>query len=668
MSIQTILPDDLFRLKFLTGARLSPDAKSAVYIETRIEAETDKDDENDKDEKDEKQLSTLWLYSLETGEARRLTSGAHSDSGPRWSPDGKRLAFVSDRAEKPQIYVIPVDGGEARAVTDLEQGVGGDLAWSPDGKWIAFGAGPEEKTEYDKPYRVTRHIYRFNAMGYFENDAIQDLYIIESDPDADAEPKRLTEDAFANSGPLWSPDGREILYSAGFPPDSHRVFSYFKVVNLEGESRTIAPDWSGYIYRWTPDGENIVFVGKHVEAPVGAQSDLWIVSAKENGAEPESRTPTLDLDVGGGLGGDKLFAGPSVIGITGDSAYVQVQRRGTVRIYKIALSGAESCEPVVIGERACTLLDQAEDTLLFAVSTPNDPMNLYAAKLDGSGEKAITHINADILSERALPEVEALTFKGSDGVEVEGWLMKPLTGKPPYPTILYIHGGPHGAYGYNFSFDFQMLAGAGYAVLYINHRASTGYGDAFSTAITGDWGNLDYNDLMAGVDHAIERGLTDADKLGVCGLSGGGNLSCWIVGQTDRFKAAVPENPVTNFVSFYGVSDIGPWFATAQMGGAPHEIPEVYAKCSPITYAHKCTTPTLLIQGEADWRCPAEQSEQFYTVLKANGCTVEMVRLPNSSHAESIVGDLKVRRAQNDALLGWMNKYVLGIEEEKEKN
>jgi dipeptidyl aminopeptidase/acylaminoacyl peptidase len=245
--------------------------------------------------------------------------------------------------------------------------------------------------------------------------------------------------------------------------------------------------------------------------------------------------------------------------------------------------------------------------------------------------------------------------------------MKPPTGEPPYPTVLYIHGGPHGAYGYNFSFDFQMLAGAGYAVLYINHRASTGYGDAFSTAITGDWGNLDYNDLMAGVDYAIERGLTDADKLGVCGLSGGGNLSCWIVGQTDRFKAAVPENPVTNFVSFYGVSDIGPWFATAQMGGAPHEIPEVYAKCSPITYAHKCTTPTLLIQGEADWRCPAEQSEQFYTVLKANGCTVEMVRLPNSSHAESITGDLKVRRAQNDALLGWMNKYVLEIEEEKEE-
>jgi dipeptidyl aminopeptidase/acylaminoacyl peptidase len=205
-----------------------------------------------------------------------------------------------------------------------------------------------------------------------------------------------------------------------------------------------------------------------------------------------------------------------------------------------------------------------------------------------------------------------------------------------------------------------MLCGAGYAVLRVNHRASTGYGDAFSTAIKGDWGNLDYNDLMAGVDYVVEKGLADPDRLGVTGLSGGGNLSCWIVGQTDRFKAAVPQNPVTNFISFYGVSDIGVWFAAEQMGGHPHEIPDVYVKCSPITYAHRCTTPTLLIQSEHDWRCPPEQSEQFYTVLKANGCIVEMVRLPNAAHAAAIGGAPVNRRIHNEALLDWMNRYVLG--------
>ncbi len=266
----------------------------------------------------------------------------------------------------------------------------------------------------------------------------------------------------------------------------------------------------------------------------------------------------------------------------------------------------------------------------------------------------------DWLASVKLPTVEHLHFKGSDGAAVEGWICLPPEGEAPYPTVLYIHGGPHGAFGNIFHFDTQMLCGAGYAVLLVNHRASTGYGDEFSTAIKGDWGNLDYNDLMAGVDTAIAQGYTDGDKLGCCGLSGGGNLSCWIVANTRRFKAAVPENPVTNWVSMYGVSDISAWFAVEELGGAPHEIPEIYAKCSPITNAHTCTTPTLMLQGEHDWRCPAEQSEQFYTTLKANGCTVEMVRFPNSSHAASIYGAPAIRTAQNDALLGWMNQYVLG--------
>ncbi len=245
--------------------------------------------------------------------------------------------------------------------------------------------------------------------------------------------------------------------------------------------------------------------------------------------------------------------------------------------------------------------------------------------------------------------------------------MKPCIGEPPYPTILYIHGGPHSGFGHIFSFDFQMLAGAGYAVLFINQRGSTGYGDEFSTRIIGDWGNLDYKDLMAGVDLAIARGIADPDRLGCCGLSGGGNLTCWIVGQTDRFKAAVPENPVTNWVSMYGVGDIGPWFTPAEMGGLPHEIPEVYRRSSPITYAHRCTTPTLLIQGEHDYRCPAEQAEQFYAVLKAGGCLVEMVRLPTSPHAGSIHGRPMVRRVQNEVLLDWMNRYLLGIVADKKE-
>jgi dipeptidyl aminopeptidase/acylaminoacyl peptidase len=307
-----------------------------------------------------------------------------------------------------------------------------------------------------------------------------------------------------------------------------------------------------------------------------------------------------------------------------------------------------------------------QDALLYGVSKLNDPVEMYICKVDGSEERQLTTINKELLAELKLPETVHLQYTGVDGVTLEGWLMKPTTGvEAPYPTVLYIHGGPHSGFGHIYSFDFHMLAGAGYAVLFLNQRGSTGYGDGFSTKIIGDWGNLDYKDLMSGVDYAIEQGLVDGERMGVCGISGGGNLSCWIVGQTRRFKAAVPENPVVNWISMYGVSDISAWFAPAELGAKPHEMWDTYLRCSPITYAHTCTTPTLLVQGENDYRCPAEQSEQFYAVLKANGCTVEMLRLPQSSHAGSIAGAIPVRKAQNDALLDWMNRYVLGIQKEE---
>jgi dipeptidyl aminopeptidase/acylaminoacyl peptidase len=263
-----------------------------------------------------------------------------------------------------------------------------------------------------------------------------------------------------------------------------------------------------------------------------------------------------------------------------------------------------------------------------------------------------------LLAEWDHPEVENMLYASVDGEQVEGWLMKPEIGEAPWPTVVYVHGGPHSAFGHIFSFDFRMLAAAGFAVLFVNQRASTGYGDHFATAIKGDWGNLDFQDIMYGVDEGIARGLIDGDRLGICGLSGGGNLTCWAIGNTDRFKAAVPENPVTNWNSFYGVSDIGPWFATEQLGGHPWEIPDVYTRCSPVTYAHKCKTPTMIIQGEADYRCPAEQAEQFYTILKVVGCPVEMVRIPNSPHGGAIAGGYAQTLAQNKALLGWMQKWV----------
>jgi dipeptidyl aminopeptidase/acylaminoacyl peptidase len=645
-SQRPVAPEDLFRLAILQTARLSPDRRSLVYAVATVHA-------------DEQEHVALWIQSLETGVARQLTTGRGRDTGPEWSPDGRQIAFSSTRDGKAQIYLIPVDGGEARALTALEQGVGGGPLWSPDGSQIAFTAAPAPPPDLSKPYQVTRHVYRFDAMGYLDG-IVQSLYIISIDG---GEPRRLTNDDQHASALSWSPDGTEILVLSTMRPDSHDAYrGQLRAVTLAGAIRELTAGW-GYASTgtWTPDGRRVVFYGVPSGRPIGSKNDVWVMDRA--GGAPECRTATLVYHTGSALQDDMAVElGPRILAARDSrSAYAQVQVGGTVQIYRVALDGPEECAVVVGGERACFPFDLSDQHLLFGASTLVNPFDLYLTDLANSEERQITRLNTAVIDEWTPVTVESLQFSGSDGAPVEGWLMRPPVGDAPYPTVLYIHGGPHSGFGQIFSFDFQMLAGAGYAVLFVNQRGSTGYGDAFATGIKGDWGNLDYHDLMTGVDAAIARGLADPERLGVCGLSGGGNLSCWVIGQTNRFKAAVPENPVTNWVSFYGVSDIGPWFAVEELGGRPHEIPEIYQRCSPITYAHRCTTPTLLIQGEADYRCPAEQAEQFYAVLKASGCTVEMLRFPGGAHAASITGTPVIRKAHNEALLGWMNRYVLSI-------
>lgn len=641
---KSVLPDDLYRLQWAQDAQFSPDDTQIVYELSWMEG----DDER----------SALYLRNLQDNSERQLTNGLKKDSAPRWSPDGKQIAFVSTRSEKPQIFVIAADGGEARQVTWLKNGVGSGVVWSPDGTTLAFSASPDrEMVDLSKPYRWTRHIYRFDGMGEVQN-ALQEVYVVSADG---GKPACLTQDNAVSVAAQWSPDGSELLYLCSHQADRHLFHPTIKIVDLQGNSRDIIGDW-GYVNAasWTPDGR-IAFIGNPHGLPIGTQDHLWLI--ERSGGEPLCRTIGCQVKIGGGLQADMLVRllvrSPRIlVSADGETAFVPVQDGGTVQIYRVALKGEISFAPILGGEQACLPVAIGSKQLLFAISSHHDPQQLATADLEGGDETTVTAINQDVVSGWDTPKVEHLLFTSSDGEQVEGWIMLPEGGHAPYPTVLYIHGGPHSGFGHIFHFDFRMLCSAGYAVLFINQRASTGYGDTFATQIKGDWGNLDYKDLMAGVDYTIERGFVDGDKMGVCGLSGGGNLSCWIVGQTDRFKAAVPENPVTNWLSFYGVSDIGPWFSVEQLGGHPHEIPEVYARCSPITYAHRCKTPTLLIQGEADYRCPAEQSEQFYTVLKVNGCPVEMVRLPGSPHAGAIVGPKAIRAAQNEALLDWMNRWV----------
>jgi len=642
----------LMQLRIPQSAALSPSGQMVAYSLSHYDAAADEDHHH------------LWVVDTSGGAPRQGTHGAQKDRQPQWSPDGRTLAFTSNRGGKAQIYLLPVAGGEARQLTRLAQGVAGPPAWSPDGRWIAFAAPPADPLDPSKPYRLSRSINRFDGIGYLDMQA-QDIYIISV---TSGDPVRLTDDDCMNNLPIWSPAGDEILYRASMLPESiEAAFVELRVVRPDGQMRRLVGQEWGRLRgsaAWLPDGERIAFIGSPKGSPIGAKSDLYVVDAQGTGA-PENRSAGYLYGLGGKLQGDlpaEFFLLPPRLGVSGDgrTAYVQAQVGGEVRLLRVALAGAEDVTTVVGGERSCLLLDAGADSgqLLFAAADFRRPMELYLAASDGSGERRLTAHNDEWLAGWPAVRHEHLLFPGPDSVRVEGWLLTPANGTAPFPTILYIHGGPHGAFGHDFHSDMQMLAASGFAVLMVNQRASTGYGDAFSTAITGDWGNLDYGDLMAGVDAAIAAGLTDPERLGVCGLSGGGNLSCWIVGHSDRFRAAVPENPVTNWLSFYGTSDIGVWFSREELGGDPHEIPETYSRCSPISYAHRCTTPTLLILGEADWRCPAEQGEQFYTVLRANGCVAEMLRLPGGSHGGAIQGPPALRRAQNEALLDWMRRYV----------
>ncbi len=646
---RTMQPEDLFALQFLNGGALSPDGERIVYTISQIDAEADKE------------YAALHLLDLASGESRRLTHGEQSDRGARWSPDGKSIAFISDRSGKSQLHLLPVDGGEARQLSDFERGVGGSFAWSPDGTQIAFSAKADaEAPDLSKEaYRVDRTVYRFDAIGYLDDEA-QDIYVLDV---AGGDVTRLTDDRSSNSNLRWAADGGSILYDANMQPDASRAMTPDLMrVDLAGNSSIILSGWASLAgASLTPDNQRVVFVGRPDDGkPIGTKADLYVLDIAAGTVD--CRTSGLDVGVGGRLSLDMpvgaLGTENVAIADDGQSAFATVQRGGANHIYRIALSGPESWQPVTSGESATFLLDLVGERLLYAQTSMNAPPELHLQRLDKGESQQLTALNEAHLEGIDLPSWSHLLWKSVDDVEVEGWYLQPPEREAPYPTILYIHGGPHAAYGCGFHFDFQMLAGAGYGVLFLNHRASTGYGDAFSTAIKGDWGNLDYQDLMSGVDHAIALGLADADRLGVCGTSGGGNLSCWIIGQTDRFKAAIPQNPVTNWRSFYGTSDIGIYFGVEEMGGHPHEIPEVYEKCSPLTYAHRCVTPTLLVQSELDYRCPAEQSEQFYTVLKAVGCTVEMLRQPGGYHGASISGAVNLRRAHNDAMLEWFARYV----------
>jgi len=295
--------------------------------------------------------------------------------------------------------------------------------------------------------------------------------------------------------------------------------------------------------------------------------------------------------------------------------------------------------------------------MLIISQDPDNPPALWWVDPDG-GESKLTDHNDGWHKKFRWPEVEHVLVNSTRQVQIEGWVLKPKHVRAPYRTILVIHGGPHAAYGWGFGFDFQELAGAGYAVAYMNPRGSTGYGNAFARSILGRWGDPELQDFNGFLDELIRRGVAHPDRIGVTGISGGGHLSAWLIGHSNRFKAAVPEQGVYNMVSMWGTSDAGKALLELEMGGPLHRIPMTYWERSPLAYAPACQTPTLLLQGENDIRCPMEQAEQFYTALKAHGCEAEFIRMKNCNHGAQIGGRPSLRRFRMNVLKDWFDQHI----------
>lgn len=342
------------------------------------------------------------------------------------------------------------------------------------------------------------------------------------------------------------------------------------------------------------------------------------------------------------------------IHVRGDSAHVGGQIGGDVVIYRVALSGAESVEPIIEREESsAALLDVDEDgrILHFATSFLQPPELVLDSE-------RVTSLNDAVVATYAPPRLRSLEVTAPDGLTTDAWALLPTEGEGPWPTVLCVHGGPYGAFGSVFSIDFHLLAGAGFAVLFHNFRGSYGYGRTFSERICGDWGRNGSLDHHATLDEAIRAGIADPERLGVCGLSHGGFATCWLAGTSDRFKAAVAENPFTSWANSWGIAD-QEWFFAAEQGGTPAAVPDTHHDRSPLTYAPHCQTPMLFVIGEDDLRCHPTESEQYYRVLKSNGVPAEMLRLPNSSHTGAANGPVPARIAQNEALVDWFTRYLL---------
>lgn len=640
-------PRDIYRLTGVSDPRISPDGDRVAYVVWRV------------DEDENSYPSAIWVREQD-GRDTQLTEGVKSDREPRWSPDGERIAFISNRGEedkaKAQLFVVGSSGGEPVRLTDLREDVS-QVVWSPDGAFIAFvsrepdPAYDEEDDRKRPPRRFTKLQYRLDDVGWI-GDRPSHIFTVASD--GSGRPNAVTKGDFQDTHPTWSPDSGRIAFASGRHEDwDIDALTDIYVVDVDGGEPAVVTHTDGLVgaLSWSPEGERIAYqyTPGVLDLPYHGQIAVIDVDRGEpkvlTGSLDRNCTPFPDIREPVWVEKDILFA---------------IEDQGNTHVYRVASDGSRAPEIVIGGELNVTGYDALGSRV---VHTATDLLTLPEMF---EGTERLTSATTDFASEVRAQKAERFEVTSADGYPVDAWVMKPVGFEEGsrYPVLLNIHGGPFTQYGNRFFDEFQVYARAGYAVLFANPRGSSGYSEQMGRAIRGPghegpgWGSVDYQDLMAVVDTALERfDFCDPDRLGVLGGSYGGYMTSWIIGHTDRFRAACSERAVNNWHSMHGSSDLG-WVFKGYFGAFAYEDPDTYLKVSPLSYATDIDTPLLILHSESDLRCPIEQAEQMFTTLRLLKRDVEFVRFPAEGHELSRSGSPRHRVQRFELILDWFERKL----------
>ena len=675
---RSIAETDVFRFVWVADPQISPDGKQVAFVRVGV------------NKKKEGYDTAIWIAPADGSEPpRAFTSG--QDANPRWAPDGSQLAFTRSvekdgRPQPPQLFVLSLRGGEARALTELPKGAGA-AAWSPDGRTIAFTStttdkdlakkdakpepGKEEERESDVRV-ITRAVYRLNGPGYLDPTRPGHVWAVDATADGSLpKARRVTTGAFAEDNLSWAPDGQRIYFTSNRVKEPYYSEADANVYSVPaaGGDAVVAADIDGPIgdYTLSPDGRRIALVGAQNGKPTRSydQPDLFVGEIGPSSVAA-NLTAAYDYDVDGGATGDQRAprgGAPSSPVWTKDALIVKTAEQGRVGLRRVDIA-ARKVEPVTKGDEEVVSYTATPDARLFAmvVSTPTALGDLYVLDTATGARKQLSRFNDALFAELELTPPEELWYPSFDGRKVHTLVQKPphYDAAQRYPLILNIHGGPHAAYGYTFFHEMQWLAARGYVVLYPNPRGSTSYGQEFGNVIQYRYPGDDYKDLMAGVDELVKRGVADSKRLGVTGGSGGGVLTNWTITQTDRFAAAVSQRSISDWASWWYTADFT-LFTPRWFRGAPFEQSADFAARSAISLVARVKTPLMLIEGEVDWRTPpASGGEQMFRALKYLKKPTVMVRFPDESHELSRSGRPWHRVERLQHIVGWFDVHLQG--------